>query len=72
MLRDMQSITWRHGGMREFIETCSLDVLMVNSHPGLDDETLLSMATSDGLLILMHPDRQDDEGTGVTVEVGTD
>jgi MinD-like ATPase involved in chromosome partitioning or flagellar assembly len=38
-------------------------------HPGLNEETLLSIAISDALAIILRPDQQDYQGTGVTVEV---
>lgn len=37
--------------------------------PGLNEETLLSLVISHALLIVMRPDKQDYEGTGVTVKV---
>jgi septum site-determining protein MinD len=43
--------------------------LMIDTHPGLNEETLLSIAISDALAIIMRPDQQDFQGTGVTVEV---
>lgn len=46
-----------------------LDVLMIDTHPGLNEETLLSVAISDVLLIILRPDQQDFQGTSVTVEV---
>ena len=42
---------------------------MIDTHPGLNEETLLSIAVSDALAIIMRPDQQDYQGTGVTVEV---
>jgi len=44
-------------------------VLMIDTHPGLNEETLFSIAISHSLAIIMRPDQQDYEGTGVTVEV---
>src|SRR5665811_1956524 len=38
-------------------------------HPGLNEETLLSIAVSDALAVILRPDQQDYQGTGVTVEV---
>jgi MinD-like ATPase involved in chromosome partitioning or flagellar assembly len=35
----------------------------------LNEETLLSIAISDALAIILRPDQQDYQGTGVTVEV---
>ena len=42
---------------------------MIDTHPGLNEETLLSIAISDALLIILRPDQQDYQGTSVTVEV---
>jgi septum site-determining protein MinD len=44
-------------------------VLLLDTHPGLNEETMLSIAISDALLIIMRPDQQDYQGTGVTVEI---
>jgi len=46
-----------------------LDILLIDTHPGLHEETLLSLVISSVLLILLRPDQQDYEGTGVTVRV---
>ncbi len=42
---------------------------MIDTHPGLNEETLLSIAISDALAIILRPDQQDYQGTSVTVEV---
>lgn len=56
-------------GFHRLIEKLKLDVLMVDTHPGLNEETLLSIAVSDALVIIMRPDNQDFQGTSVTVDV---
>jgi septum site-determining protein MinD len=56
-------------GFHRLVEELALDVLMIDTHPGLNEETLLSIAISDALAIIMRPDQQDYQGTGVTVEV---
>lgn len=56
-------------GCQRLIEVLDLDMLFIDTHPGLNEETLLSIAISDALLIIMRPDQQDYQGTGVTVEV---
>ena len=56
-------------GLRELVDRLSLDVLFIDTHPGLNEETLLSLVISDVLLIVMRPDRQDFEGTGITARV---
>lgn len=56
-------------GFQRLIETLDLDILLIDTHPGLNEETLLSIAISDALLLILRPDQQDYQGTGVTVEV---
>ena len=56
-------------GLRSLIQTLALDVLIIDTHPGLNEETLLSIVISNVIAIIMRPDQQDYEGTGVTVEV---
>ncbi|HLG69054.1 MAG TPA: MinD/ParA family protein [Chloroflexota bacterium] len=46
-----------------------LDVLLMDTHPGLHEETLLTLSICDVLLVLLRPDEQDFQGTAVTVEV---
>jgi septum site-determining protein MinD len=43
--------------------------MMVDTHPGLGEDTLLSLVISHTLAIILRPDQQDYEGTGVTVQV---
>ena len=47
----------------------NLDYLLIDTHPGLNEETLLSIAMSDILFIVMRPDEQDFQGTSVTVDI---
>ncbi len=56
-------------GFRELSESLELDYLLIDTHPGLNEETLLSITVSDTLVLLMRPDRQDIQGTAVTVDV---
>ena len=56
-------------GFRRLVDVLTLDVLLIDTHPGLNEETLLSLVLSDSLLIVMRPDRQDYEGTGITARV---
>jgi len=56
-------------GLREFVDELGLDALLVDTHPGLQEETLLSLVVADTLLVVLRPDQQDYEGTGVTVHV---
>ena len=56
-------------GFRSLIKDLSLDLLILDTHPGLNEETLLSLALSHTLAIVLRPDHQDYEGTQVTVTV---
>jgi len=40
--------------------------LLIDTHAGLGEETLLAIVISHTLLIVMRPDQQDYEGTGYT------
>lgn len=69
VLREGYDVGLLNDGFHELIEKLDLDVLMIDTHPGLNEETLLSIAISDALIIILRPDQQDYQGTGVTVEV---
>jgi len=56
-------------GIRRLPDALKLDALLIDTHPGLNEETLLSIATSTALAVLMRPDQQDYQGTHVTLEV---
>jgi len=56
-------------GIRQLLDELKLDVLLIDTHPGLGEETLLSIVISHTLIIILRPDQQDYEGTGVTLEV---
>lgn len=56
-------------GLRELVDKLQLDVLIIDTHPGINEETLLSIAISHTLAVVMRPDSQDYEGTGITIEV---
>jgi septum site-determining protein MinD len=56
-------------GLRRLVDELRLDVLMIDTHPGLNEETLLSLVISNMLIIVLRPDQQDYEGTGITVKV---
>ena len=69
MLREGYDVGLLNDGFHNLVERLNLDVLMIDTHPGLNEETLLSIAISDALIIIMRPDQQDFQGTAVTVEV---
>ncbi len=69
VLREGYDVGLLNEGFQSLIDDLKLDFLIIDTHPGLNEETLLSIAISDSLVIIMRPDSQDFQGTGVTVEV---
>jgi MinD-like ATPase involved in chromosome partitioning or flagellar assembly len=69
VLKEGYNIERLNDGLRELTKKLDLDYLFIDTHPGLNDETLLSIALSDILLVILRPDEQDYQGTGITVEV---
>ncbi|MFD3166973.1 MinD/ParA family protein [Herpetosiphon sp. NSE202] len=69
VLREGYDVGLLNDGFHRLVEELKLDVLLIDTHPGLNEETLLSIAISDALIIILRPDSQDYQGTGVTVDV---
>jgi MinD-like ATPase involved in chromosome partitioning or flagellar assembly len=69
VLREGYDVGVLRDGLHELIDALALDVLVIDTHPGLNEETLLSIAISDALVVVLRPDQQDYQGTSVTVEV---
>lgn len=69
VLREGFSVGLLNEGFRRLTEALGLDMLLIDTHPGLNTETLLSVAVSDAMVIVLRPDQQDYQGTIVTVDV---
>ncbi len=69
VLREGYDVGLLNDGFQDAIRDLSLDALIIDTHPGLNEETLLSISISDALAIILRPDSQDYQGTAVTVEV---
>lgn len=69
VIRDGYDVGLLNEGFRALISDLSLDALIIDTHPGLNEETLLSIAMADVLAIILRPDEQDYQGTSVTVRV---
>jgi MinD-like ATPase involved in chromosome partitioning or flagellar assembly len=57
------------GGINEMAEILDLDFLLLDTHPGVNEETLLAMSLVDRLVLVLRPDSQDFQGTAVTADV---
>jgi MinD-like ATPase involved in chromosome partitioning or flagellar assembly len=69
VLRDGYDVSLLNEGFNDLIDDLELDILMIDTHPGINEETLVSITISDVLLLILRPDQQDYLGTAVTVDV---
>jgi septum site-determining protein MinD len=69
VLRDGYDAHQLVNGLRQLIDTLALDLLLIDTHPGLGEETLLSLVVSDTVVVVLRPDKQDYEGTGTVIDV---
>lgn len=69
VLREGYDVRLLKHGFRDLIKTLNLDYVLVDTHPGLNEETLLAIAISNVLVVILRPDRQDFQGTAVMVDL---
>ncbi|MEM9004777.1 MAG: MinD/ParA family protein [Cyanobacteria bacterium P01_F01_bin.86] len=69
VLKDGYDVKSMNEGFRNLVKALELDYLLIDTHPGLSKETFLSIAISHILLLILRPDKQDYQGTAVTVDV---
>lgn len=69
VLREGYDVNLLNDGFNELIKTLNLDYLIIDTHPGMNEETLLSVAISNMLIVLLRPDQQDFQGSAVTLDV---
>ncbi len=69
ILREGYDVGLLNDGFQDLLDDLELDYLFIDTHPGLNEETLLSITISDVLLLILRPDQQDYQGTAVTIDV---
>lgn len=69
ILREGYDVGRLNDGLQDLLKRLRLDYLFIDTHPGVNEETLLSIAVSDLLILIVRPDQQDFQGTAVTVEL---
>jgi MinD-like ATPase involved in chromosome partitioning or flagellar assembly len=69
LLRKTMNIDRYTKGLRILEKKLSLDILLVDTCAGLNENTLMSIAVSNTLILVLNPDPQDFQGTAVTVDV---
>ncbi len=58
-----------HKGLDDLGDKLNLDAIVIDTHAGLDEQTLKIIALSDILLVVMRLEQQEYQGTGVIVDV---
>jgi len=56
--------------IQSFKEEYNLEILFIDTHPGFEEDTLLALASTDLLTIVLRADYQDFIGAKIAVEVG--
>jgi septum site-determining protein MinD len=69
ILREGYDVARLNDGLQDLLKRLRLDFLFIDTHPGVNEETLLSIAVSDLLILIVRPDQQDFQGTAVAVEL---
>lgn len=69
ILREGYDARLLNDGLRDLTRRLKLDYLFIDTHPGINEETLLSVILSDVLVLILRPDHQDYQGTAVAVDV---
>lgn len=69
ILREGYDVRRLEKGFQDLVAHFNLDYLLIDTHPGLNEEILLSIAISDTLVTVLRPDQQDFQGTAVTVDL---
>jgi septum site-determining protein MinD len=69
VLREGYDVARLNDGFQDLIRDLKLDYLLIDTHPGVNEETLLSIAIANSFVLIMRPDNQDFQGTAVTLEL---
>jgi MinD-like ATPase involved in chromosome partitioning or flagellar assembly len=69
VLRERYDTDRLNTGCQRLIDQLALDMLLVDTHAGLNQDSLAALAMSDALIIVLRLDQQDYQGTAVTVDV---
>lgn len=70
ILKNGYDVNMMNDGIAQLCEELYLDYLFINTNPGLNEETLLTIVISDILIIILRPNQLDFQGTAVLVDIG--
>jgi MinD-like ATPase involved in chromosome partitioning or flagellar assembly len=69
VLDEEQGMALLSDGLRRLVQDLRLDTLIIDTPPGLARETMQFIALADVLAIVLRPDQQEYQDTGVVMEV---
>jgi MinD-like ATPase involved in chromosome partitioning or flagellar assembly len=56
-------------GLEKLAQELELDMLLVDTPAGLNEDTLQAIAVSNSIILVLHPDKHDFQGTAVTIDM---
>lgn len=69
ILHEGYDVRLLRNGFRDLDQALNLDYIFIDTHPGLNEETLLCIAIVNILVVILRPDKQDFQGTAVMVDL---
>ncbi|MCY7390263.1 MAG: MinD/ParA family protein, partial [Leptolyngbyaceae cyanobacterium CAN_BIN12] len=69
ILHEGYDVRLLRNGFRDLVQSLNLDYIFIDTHPGLNEETLLCLAIVNILVVILRPDKQDFQGTAVMVDL---
>ncbi|MBI4781260.1 MAG: MinD/ParA family protein [Oscillatoriophycideae cyanobacterium NC_groundwater_1537_Pr4_S-0.65um_50_18] len=69
ILHEGYDVRLLRNGFRDLVQALNLDYILIDTHPGLNEETLLCVAIVNILVVILRPDKQDFQGTAVMVDL---
>jgi MinD-like ATPase involved in chromosome partitioning or flagellar assembly len=69
VLKEGYDVALLNDGFKRLVDKLQLDFLLLDTHPGVNEETLLSIVISDRVILILRPDSQDFQGILVTLEL---
>lgn len=69
ILKDGYDVKLLNNGFRQLIKSLKLDYLFIDTHHGFSKETFLTIAVSHLLVIMLCPEKQDYQGTTITIDI---
>jgi MinD-like ATPase involved in chromosome partitioning or flagellar assembly len=69
IIRTPPNIDRYMGGLDKLEKELGLDILLVDTPAGLNEDTLQAIAVSNVVVLVLHPDKNDFQGTAVAVDM---